>query len=51
MGHHRQHRPEHLQRGFYYEPTAFVDCRSDMRLCQDEVFGTFAADHQPRAVL
>ncbi|WP_242660993.1 aldehyde dehydrogenase family protein, partial [Mycobacterium alsense] len=43
--------PEHLQRGFYYEPTAFVDCRSDMRLCQEEVFGTFAADHQPRAVL
>jgi acyl-CoA reductase-like NAD-dependent aldehyde dehydrogenase len=36
-------RPEHLQRGFYYEPTAFVDCRNDMRLCQDEVFGPVLA--------
>jgi acyl-CoA reductase-like NAD-dependent aldehyde dehydrogenase len=36
-------RPEQLQRGFYYEPTAFVDCRSDMRLCQEEVFGPVLA--------
>ncbi|WP_231997827.1 aldehyde dehydrogenase family protein, partial [Mycobacterium sp. 1165196.3] len=43
IGHHRQHRPEHLERGFYYEPTAFVDCRSDMRLCQEEVFGRVLA--------
>jgi acyl-CoA reductase-like NAD-dependent aldehyde dehydrogenase len=36
-------RPQHLARGFYYEPTAFVDCRSDMRLCQEEVFGPVLA--------
>jgi acyl-CoA reductase-like NAD-dependent aldehyde dehydrogenase len=32
-------RPEHLKRGFYFEPTVFVDCRTEMRLCQEEVFG------------
>lgn len=32
-------RPAHLQRGFYYEPTAFVNCRNDMRICQEEIFG------------
>ncbi len=36
-------RPEHLERGFYYEPTALVDCRSEMRLCQEEVFGPVLA--------
>jgi acyl-CoA reductase-like NAD-dependent aldehyde dehydrogenase len=32
-------RPAHLDKGFYFEPTAFVDCRTDMRICQEEVFG------------
>jgi len=32
-------RPAELKRGFYFEPTVFVDCRSDMRICQEEVFG------------
>ena len=26
-------RPSHLSKGFFYEPTAFVNCRNDMRIC------------------
>ena len=32
-------RPPHLSKGFFYEPTAFINCRNDMRICQEEVFG------------
>jgi len=34
-------RPEDpaLARGFFYRPTLFADCRTDMRIVQEEVFG------------
>jgi aldehyde dehydrogenase (NAD+) len=32
------HRPAHLDRGFFYEPTVFVG-RNDMRIAQEEIFG------------
>ncbi|MBJ7571957.1 betaine-aldehyde dehydrogenase [Bacillus halotolerans] len=34
-------RPEDpaLQNGFFYEPTIFSNCKSDMRIVQEEVFG------------
>ncbi|WP_034747483.1 betaine-aldehyde dehydrogenase [Halalkalibacter wakoensis] len=34
-------RPEDpkLQNGFFYEPTIFINCISDMRIVQEEVFG------------
>lgn len=34
-------RPEDpaLQNGFFYEPTIFIECESDMRIVQEEVFG------------
>jgi betaine-aldehyde dehydrogenase len=34
-------RPEEadLQGGFFYRPTVFADCRRDMRIVQEEVFG------------
>jgi acyl-CoA reductase-like NAD-dependent aldehyde dehydrogenase len=25
--------------GFFMEPTVFTDCRNDMRICQEEIFG------------
>ncbi|MFT5432827.1 MAG: betaine-aldehyde dehydrogenase [Myxococcota bacterium] len=28
-----------LQRGFYYLPTLFLDCRSDMKIVREEIFG------------
>ncbi|UOR10236.1 betaine-aldehyde dehydrogenase [Halobacillus amylolyticus] len=28
-----------LQNGFFYEPTIFTDCTTDMRIVQEEVFG------------
>ncbi|MFT7624239.1 MAG: betaine-aldehyde dehydrogenase [Myxococcota bacterium] len=31
-----------LQSGFYYLPTLFADCRSDMRVVQEEIFGPVA---------
>ncbi len=34
----RPDEPE-LARGFFYRPTVLADCRSDMRIVQDEVFG------------
>ncbi len=31
-----------LARGWYYEPTLFVDVKNDMRFCRDEIFGPVA---------
>ncbi len=28
-----------LQNGFFYEPTIFANCKSDMRIVQEEIFG------------
>ena len=28
-----------LQKGFFFQPTLFVDCENDMRIVQEEVFG------------
>jgi acyl-CoA reductase-like NAD-dependent aldehyde dehydrogenase len=35
-------RPEHLKRGFYFEPTLFDDVRNGDRIAQEEVFGPLA---------
>jgi acyl-CoA reductase-like NAD-dependent aldehyde dehydrogenase len=32
-------RPAALERGFYVEPTLFAECRNDMRVAQEEIFG------------
>jgi aldehyde dehydrogenase (NAD+) len=32
-------RPEHLAKGFFYEPTLFIKARNDMRIAQEEIFG------------
>ncbi|MDV6271418.1 aldehyde dehydrogenase family protein [Rhodococcus globerulus] len=32
-------RPEHLSRGFFYEPTVLMDARSEMQVAQEEIFG------------
>ncbi|MFM9013331.1 MAG: aldehyde dehydrogenase family protein [Gemmatimonadota bacterium] len=32
-------RPEHLERGWYVEPTLIADCRPGMRVVQEEIFG------------
>lgn len=32
-------RPEHLERGFYLEPTLLAGCRAGMRVVQEEIFG------------
>lgn len=32
-------RPDGFAKGYYYEPTIFVGCRNDMRICQEEIFG------------
>ncbi|MDQ1625925.1 MAG: aldehyde dehydrogenase [Actinomycetota bacterium] len=32
-------RPEHLDKGFFYEPTLFINARNDMRIAQEEIFG------------
>jgi len=32
-------RPAHLSRGFYVEPTVFVDVESSMTIAQEEIFG------------
>ena len=32
-------REEHLQRGFYFEPTVFADVHNEMRIAREEVFG------------
>ena len=28
-----------LEKGFFYDPTVLVDCRNDMRVCREEIFG------------
>jgi aldehyde dehydrogenase (NAD+) len=32
-------RPPHLPKGYYYEPTIFVDVRNDMKIAREEIFG------------
>jgi aldehyde dehydrogenase (NAD+) len=32
-------RPEHLERGFFYEPTVFVKVDNSMRIAREEIFG------------
>lgn len=32
-------RPAHLQKGFYVEPTVFMDVSNDMRIAREEIFG------------
>ena len=32
-------RPDGLEKGYFYEPTLFVDVNNDMRIAQEEVFG------------
>jgi aldehyde dehydrogenase (NAD+) len=32
-------RPEHLAKGYYVEPTIFVDVKNSMRIAQEEIFG------------
>ena len=36
-------RPEGFDKGFFYEPTVFVNCRNDMKICQEEIFGPVLA--------
>jgi len=35
-------RPEHLARGFFYEPTVVTDLDNSHRICQEEIFGPVA---------
>ncbi|MEO4045704.1 betaine-aldehyde dehydrogenase [Pseudomonas sp. CAU 1711] len=32
-------RPASAPNGFFVEPTVFADCRDDMRICREEIFG------------
>jgi acyl-CoA reductase-like NAD-dependent aldehyde dehydrogenase len=32
-------RPEHLEKGFFFEPTVLVDVENSMRVAQEEIFG------------
>ncbi len=32
-------RPEHLDRGFYFEPTLFTNANNDMTIAREEIFG------------
>jgi aldehyde dehydrogenase (NAD+) len=36
-------RPAGFDRGFWVEPTLFVDAKSSMRICQEEIFGPVGA--------
>lgn len=33
------HRPAHLPKGYFFEPTLFADVKSSMSVAQDEIFG------------
>lgn len=35
--------PEHLNKGFYVEPTVFVDVTNDMTIAREEIFGPVLA--------
>ncbi len=35
--------PEHLEKGFYVEPTVFVDVTNDMTIAREEIFGPVLA--------
>jgi aldehyde dehydrogenase (NAD+) len=35
--------PEHLERGYYIEPTVFADVTNDMTIAQEEIFGPVLA--------
>lgn len=39
----RPNAPPHLTRGWFFEPTIFVNVRNDMRLAQEEIFGPVLA--------
>jgi aldehyde dehydrogenase (NAD+) len=32
-------RPDNMPKGFFYEPTVFINARNDMRIAQEEIFG------------
>ena len=36
-----------LAKGWFHEPTVFVDCDPDMRICQEEIFGPVVALIRP----
>lgn len=36
-------KPKHLERGFYVEPTVFVDVSNDMTIAREEIFGPVLA--------
>jgi aldehyde dehydrogenase (NAD+) len=36
-------RPEHLEKGYYVEPTVFVDVTNDMTIAREEIFGPVLA--------
>ncbi len=36
-------RPSHMQKGFYVEPTIFVDVKNSMKIAQEEIFGPVLA--------
>lgn len=36
-------RPAHMQKGFYVEPTIFVDVKNSMKIAQEEIFGPVLA--------
>jgi len=36
-------RPKHLDRGWYVEPTVFIDVNNGMRIAQEEIFGPVVA--------
>lgn len=47
-------KPEHMDKGYYIEPTVFVDVTNDMTIAREEIFGpvlcVIAFDHDDEAV-
>ena len=35
--------PEHLEKGYYVEPTVFMDVTNDMTIAREEIFGPVLA--------